>query len=72
MTDAGLRQLSRQAAEQSIEVIRRRIDPNGTSEVSIVRQGDNRIVVQARAEHFDESFLHPVAHLDTSIGPLLP
>jgi protein-export membrane protein SecD len=47
MTDAGLRQLSRQAAEQSIEVIRRRIDPNGTSEVSIVRQGDNRIVVQA-------------------------
>jgi preprotein translocase subunit SecD len=47
MTDAGLRQLSRQAAEQSIEVIRRRIDPNGTSEVSIVRQGDQRIVVQA-------------------------
>src|SRR6185312_8431324 len=47
MTDAGMRQLSRQAAEQSIEVIRRRIDPNGTSEVSIVRQGDQRIVVQA-------------------------
>ena len=32
----------------------------------------HRIVVQARAEHFDESFLHPVAHLDTPIGPLLP
>lgn len=42
-----LRELSRQAAQQSIEVIRRRIDPTGTSEVTIVRQGDERIVVQA-------------------------
>ena len=47
MTPTYLRELSRQAAQQSIEVIRRRIDPNGTSEVSIVRQGDDRIVVQA-------------------------
>ncbi len=47
MTDVALRELSRQAAQQSIEVIRRRVDPNGTSEVSIVRQGDDRIVVQA-------------------------
>jgi len=47
MTNARLRELSRQAAQQSIEVIRRRIDPNGTSEINIARQGDNRIVVQA-------------------------
>lgn len=47
ITPVYLRELSRQAAQQSIEVIRRRIDPNGTSEVSIVRQGDDRIVVQA-------------------------
>ncbi len=47
MTDAYLRELSRQAAQQSIEVIRRRIDPTGTAEVNIVRQGDQRIVVQA-------------------------
>ena len=47
ITDAHLRELSRDAAQRSIEVIRRRIDPNGTSEVSIVRQGDQRIVVQA-------------------------
>jgi|CXWL01.1.fsa_nt_gi protein-export membrane protein SecD len=47
MTDDELRALSRQAAQQSIEVIRRRIDPDGVSEVSIVRQGDERIVVQA-------------------------
>lgn len=47
MTDDAVRALSRQAARQSIEVIRRRIDPNGTSEVSITPQGDDRIVVQA-------------------------
>jgi len=47
VTPQYMRELSRQAAQQSIEVIRRRIDPTGTSEVSIVRQGDQRIVVQA-------------------------
>lgn len=47
ITPQYLRELSRQAAQQSIEVIRRRIDPTGTSEVTIVRQGDDRIVVQA-------------------------
>jgi len=47
ITPVHLRELSRQAAQQSIEVIRRRIDPTGTSEVTIVRQGDERIIVQA-------------------------
>lgn len=47
ITDEYLGQLSRQAAQQSIEVIRDRIDPTGTSEVSIMRQGDRRIIVQA-------------------------
>jgi protein-export membrane protein SecD len=47
VTDAYLGQLSRAAAQQSIEIIRRRIDPEGVSEVSIQRQGDRRIVVQA-------------------------
>ncbi len=47
MSDAYVRELSRQAARQSVEVIRRRIDPDGVSEVSIVPQGDQRIVVQA-------------------------
>jgi protein-export membrane protein SecD len=47
MSAQYVRELSRQAAQQSIEVIRRRIDPTGTSEVTIVRQGDERIVVQA-------------------------
>jgi protein-export membrane protein SecD len=47
MTPAHLRELSRQAAQQSIEVIRRRIDPDGTAEIAIARQGDDRIAVQA-------------------------
>jgi len=47
MTEASLRELSRQAAQQSIEVIRRRVDPTGANEINPVRQGDNRIVVQA-------------------------
>ncbi|MEQ1492273.1 MAG: protein translocase subunit SecD, partial [Terricaulis sp.] len=47
MTEASLRELSRQAAQQSIEVIRRRVDPTGANEINPVRQGENRIVVQA-------------------------
>ncbi len=47
LSETYMRELSRQAAQQSVEIIRRRIDPNGTSEVSIARQGDSRIIVQA-------------------------
>ncbi len=36
----------RRAVEQSIEVIRKRIDETGTKEPTIIRQGDDRIVVQ--------------------------
>ncbi|HMO43938.1 MAG TPA: protein translocase subunit SecD, partial [Phenylobacterium sp.] len=38
------------AVEQSIEIIRRRIDELGTREPTIIRQGSNRIVVQAPGE----------------------
>jgi len=38
------------AVEQSIEIIRRRIDELGTREPTIVRQGTERIVVQAPGE----------------------
>ena len=44
MADAG------KAVDQSIEIIRRRIDSLGTREPSIVRQGVNRIVVEAPGE----------------------
>lgn len=39
-------QKKRAAMEQSIEIVRRRIDETGTREPSIQRQGDNRILVQ--------------------------
>ena len=38
------------AVEQSIEIIRRRIDALGTREPTIIRQGVNRVVVQAPGE----------------------
>jgi protein-export membrane protein SecD len=47
LTPSYLRDLSRQAAEQSIEVIRRRVDPTGMGGVEIARQGDLRIFVRA-------------------------
>lgn len=46
-TDTELRALSRDAVARSIEVLGRRVDPTGAAEVTIVRQGDDRIVVQA-------------------------
>ena len=45
-TDAGLTKAIDDAMAQAVEVIRKRIDELGTREPSIVRQGDNRIVVQ--------------------------
>lgn len=45
-TGAGLVAATNSAMEQAVEVIRRRIDELGTREPTIVRQGDNRIVVQ--------------------------
>ena len=45
-TDTGVRVALNQAMDQAVEVVRRRIDALGTREPTIVRQGDNRIVVQ--------------------------
>ncbi len=46
----GLRATSSAAVDASIEVVRRRVDALGTKEPSIVRQGINRIVVEAPGE----------------------
>ncbi|WP_395017575.1 protein translocase subunit SecD [Dongia sp.] len=45
-TDQTLARLKAQLIEQSIEVIRKRIDETGTKEPTIIRQGEDRIVVQ--------------------------
>ncbi len=44
--EAALKKLETQAMQQSIEVVRRRIDFTGTSEPLIQQQGGNRILVQ--------------------------
>ncbi|WP_107990557.1 protein translocase subunit SecD [Breoghania corrubedonensis] len=46
-TDEGLAQRIRSVVDQSIEVIRRRVDQLGTTEPSIQRQGEDRILVEA-------------------------
>ena len=38
--------MANQTVEQSIEIIRRRLDPDGTKEPVIQRQGRDRILVQ--------------------------
>jgi preprotein translocase subunit SecD len=48
--DDALKAESGRAVDQSIEIIRRRIDELGTREPSITRQGSDRIVVQAPGE----------------------
>ncbi|MEE8506249.1 MAG: protein translocase subunit SecD [Kiloniellales bacterium] len=45
-TEAALRQRRTSVIEQSLEIVRRRIDETGTREPSIQRQGDQRILVQ--------------------------
>jgi preprotein translocase subunit SecD/SecD/SecF fusion protein len=49
-TDAAVTAMGPTAVDQSIEVVRRRIDSLGTREPSITRQGADRIVVQAPGE----------------------
>ena len=46
MTEEKITERKRAAMDQSIEIVRRRIDETGTREPSIQRQGDNRILVQ--------------------------
>ncbi|MBV9246401.1 MAG: protein translocase subunit SecD [Methylobacteriaceae bacterium] len=46
MTDAGINDRIRRAVDQSIEVIRRRVDALGTREPNIQREGNDRIVVE--------------------------
>jgi protein-export membrane protein SecD len=45
-TEAGLTALRTRTIEQSVEIVRRRIDETGTREPTIIRQGEDRIVVQ--------------------------
>ncbi len=48
--EATWRELTANAVQQSIEVVRRRIDQLGTREPTILRQGTDRIVIEAPGE----------------------
>ncbi|WP_339928969.1 protein translocase subunit SecD [uncultured Brevundimonas sp.] len=54
-TDAILNSMGATAVDQSIEVVRRRVDKTGTKEISITRQGADRIVIQAPGESDPEA-----------------
>ncbi|MDX8398266.1 MAG: protein translocase subunit SecD [Mariprofundaceae bacterium] len=53
VTDPEAKEIKRNAIDQSIEVIRHRIDALGTTEPVIIRQGERRILVQIPG--FDDS-----------------
>ncbi|MEQ8397141.1 protein translocase subunit SecD [Thalassobaculum sp.] len=46
LTEDAVADLSRNAVQQSIEIVRRRVDETGTREPLIQRQGNNRILIQ--------------------------
>ncbi|MDI1281041.1 MAG: preprotein translocase subunit SecD [Brevundimonas sp.] len=54
-SDAVMNSMSATAVDQSIEVVRRRVDKTGTKEISITRQGADRIVIQAPGESDPEA-----------------
>ncbi len=45
-TEPGMRERETQGIGASIETVRRRLDPEGTKEMNIVRQGRDRILIQ--------------------------
>jgi len=45
-TSAGLGRSIDQALETAVDVVRRRIDPDGTREATVIREGQSRILVQ--------------------------
>ncbi len=53
-TAAGLNDEVNKALETAVSVIRKRIDPDGTKEVTVIRQGASRILVQVPGEQNPE------------------
>lgn len=50
ITEAAFEAIQQRTIQQSIEVIRRRIDATGTTEPNIARQGEDRVLVQVPGE----------------------
>jgi preprotein translocase subunit SecD len=60
LSEQGLDQEARSAVDQSMKIVRRRVDAMGTKEVSIVRQGATRIVIEAPGESDPEKLKHVI------------
>ncbi len=76
LTPQGLEFRSRRVVEQSMEVVRRRVDQLGTTEPVIARQGGNRLLVQVPGLHDTgglKNILSQTArltfHLVEAVGP---
>jgi preprotein translocase subunit SecD len=55
ITEDKIEAVQKRTIAQSIEVLRRRIDPNGTTELTLAQEGDERILLQIPgAENLDE------------------
>ncbi|MGB6229839.1 MAG: protein translocase subunit SecD [Litorimonas sp.] len=55
ITEAQIEAIRKRTIDQSIEVLRDRIDPSGTTEMTLVREGDDRILLQVPgAKNIDE------------------
>jgi len=55
ITEAQIEFIRKRTIDQSIEVLRDRIDPSGTTEMTLVREGDDRILLQVPgAKNIDE------------------
>ena len=50
LTEQALKEQRIQAVEQSVEIVRRRVDPQGVKEPTITRQGEERILLQVPGE----------------------
>src|SRR3990167_6622487 len=46
LPEAHIQQIKNDAVENDIDVLRKRLDTTGTSEISVTRQGDDNIVVE--------------------------
>ncbi len=60
LTSAYLENIRARTVTQSIEVIRRRIDATGTTEPTIARQGEDRVLVQVPGESDPERIIELV------------
>jgi len=63
LTEEGINQRTTSAVNQSLEVVRRRIDELGTKEPTIQKQGSQRILVQVPGATIDERIFEDAAVL---------